>query len=75
MAVMIKTLANEVYEAIRYSDPMSIEALAGAEAQITVKFKEFSDAVIDDDYELSKALEKELLILIEDRNNKCKLLK
>lgn len=71
----VKTLANEVYEAIRYSDPMSIEALAGAEAQITIKFKEFSDAVIDDDYELSKALEKELLILIEDRNNKCKLLK
>lgn len=70
-----KESANKVYEAIRYSDPMSIEALAGVESQITIKFSEYSNAVIDNDVDLTKALEKELLILIDDRNNKCKTLK
>lgn len=70
-----KESANKVYEAIRYSDPMSVEALAGVESQITIKFNEYSNAVVDNDVDLTKALEKELLILIEDRNNKCKVLK
>ena len=54
---------------------MSIEALAGVESQITIKFNEYSNAVVDNDVDLTKALEKELLILINDRNNKCKVLK
>ena len=70
-----KESANKVYEAIRYSDPMSIEALAGVESQITIKFNEYSNAVVDNDVDLTKALEKELLILINDRNNKCKVMK
>ena len=70
-----KESANKVYEAIRYSDPMSVEALAGVESQITIKFNEYSNAVVDNDVDLTKALEKELLILINDRNNKCKVLK
>lgn len=73
--VETKESANKVYEAIRYSDPMSIEALAGVESQITIKFNEYSNAVVDNDVDLTKALEKELLILIEDRNNKCKVMK
>lgn len=70
-----KESANKVFEAIRYSDPMSVEALAGVESQITTKFNEYSNAVIDNDINLTKTLEKELLILINDRNNKCKALK
>lgn len=70
-----KVSVNRVYEAIRYSDPMSNDSLAGVESQITIKFNEYSNAVIDNDVDLTKALENELLILIEDRKNKCKVLK
>lgn len=68
-----KAEAKKVYEAIRYSDPMSNDALASLESEITIKFKAFEEAVLS-----SEALEetsKELLILIEERNKKCKVLK
>jgi hypothetical protein len=71
----VKAEAERVYEAVRYSDPMSSEALSGVESQITLKFDSFSQAVDDDDYELAKANADELLILINDRNKKCKMLK
>lgn len=71
----IKAECRKVYEAIRYSDPMSNAALASAEGQITVKFDELSDAVKTGDEEKIATLSNELLILIGDRNKKCKLLK
>lgn len=71
----IKQIAKKVYEAIRYSDPMSNEALANSESSITLKFKEFEEAVINDDTDLASESSKELLVLINDRNQKCKLLK
>lgn len=71
----IKTECRKVYEAIRYSDPMSNDALASVESQITVKFAEFSEAVEKYDIEAVKATANTLLILVRDRNNKCKILK
>lgn len=71
----VKQIAKKVYEAIRYSDPMSNEALANSESSITLKFKEFEEAVINDDTDLALESSKELLVLINDRNQKCKLLK
>ena len=71
----VKAEAKRVYEAVRYSDPMSSDALSGIESQITLKFDSFAQAVDDDDYELAKANADELLILINDRNKKCKVLK
>lgn len=71
----IRAEAKKVYEAIRYSDPMSNDALAGIEAQITIKFNEFSQAVENNSIDESKSKSAELLILINDRNKKCKLLK
>ena len=41
----LKTAAKKVYEAIRYSDPMSASELAGIESQISYKFNDFSSAV------------------------------
>ncbi len=70
-----KTIAKKVYEAIRYSDPMSNEALLSVESQITIKFNEFSNAVIEDNKSLAETLGNELIILVNDRNKKCKLLK
>lgn len=70
-----KELTKKVYEAIRYSDPMSNDALAQSETSITIKFKEFEDSVISNNESSSEIFAKELLILINDRNQKCKLLK
>ena len=71
----IKAECRKVYEAIRYSDPMSNDALASVEGQITVKFAELSDAVKAEDAEKVKDIAKEVIILVGDRNKKCKLLK
>ena len=71
----IKQISEKVYEAIRYSDPMNSEALTSCEKAITLKFKEFEKSVIDDNLELAENISKELIILISDRNQKCKLLK
>ncbi|MBQ2941749.1 MAG: hypothetical protein IJD97_05895 [Clostridia bacterium] len=70
-----KAECKKVYEAIRYSDPMSSDALSSAEASITLKFNEFSEAVENGVDEKIAELSKEVMILIEDRNKKCKLLK
>ena len=69
-----KDACKKVYEAVRYSDPMSNDALAGVESQITLKFNEFSSAVTSGADGIGN-LANELVVLIGDRNEKCKLLK
>lgn len=71
----VKAECRKVYEAIRYSDPMSNDALAPVESQITLKFAELSDAVKADDAEKALDNATEICHLINDRNKKCKLLK
>ncbi len=69
-----KAECKKVYEAIRYSDPMSNDALAYLETEIEIKFSKFSNAVNSDADNVSDIAE-ELLILINNRNKKCRLLK
>lgn len=69
-----KDACKKVFEAVRYSDPMSNDALAGVESQITLKFNEFSNAMAGGAENIA-ALSDELVVLIGDRNKKCKLLK
>jgi len=69
-----KSAAKKVYEAIRYSDPMSNDKLAGIESEIVMKFNQFSDAVIANREEVT-VLAEELMVLVSDRNNRCRLLK
>ena len=71
----IKAECKKVYEAIRYSDPMSNDALSSVESQITIKFAELSEAVKTGNTDDTAKLANELLILVGDRNKKCKLLK
>jgi len=71
----VKAECRKVYETIRYSDPMSNEALSSVEGQITVKFAEFSEAVKANDAEKVTEIANEVVILVGDRNKKCKLLK
>lgn len=68
----VKSECKKVYEAVRYSNPMSNEALSVIEAKITVKVDEFSSAVSADDTEKAKEIADEIVILVGDRNKKCK---
>ena len=70
-----KALAKKVYEAVRYSDPMSVSELDDIEAQIRERFTEFESMVTKSDTENAKLIADELLDLIKSRNNKCKVLK
>lgn len=71
----VKAECTKVYEAARYSDPMSSDALASVESQITIRFSALSQAVAADNAEAAAAAAAQMLILLTDRNNKCKLLK
>ena len=71
----LKAECKKVYEAVRYSDPMSNGALASIENDITIKFSKLSDAVVSDDSEAVVTLADEIIILLGDRNKRCKLLK
>ena len=71
----VKAECRKVYEAIRYSDPMSHDALSSVESQITVKFAELSETVKTDDANKVTEIANEIIILVGDRNKKCKLLK
>lgn len=61
-----KAMCKKVYEALRYSDPMSNQALGAIERKIEKHFSNFSET-------LSSDAANELLLLIEERNRKCKL--
>ena len=71
----VKAECKKVYEALRYSDPMSNEALSVTEAKITVKLDELKAAAAADDAEKTKTAAEELMLLIKERNAKCKALK
>lgn len=71
----VKTECKKVYEAIRYSDPMSNSALATIENEITQKFTELCDTVAKDNLSGTSTLTCDILALIDNRNKKCRLLK
>ena len=70
-----KDACKKIYEALRYSDPMSNNALASVESDITIKFSKLSEAVASEDSESVATFADEIIILLGDRNKKCKLLK
>lgn len=74
-APMLKNQCEKIYEALRYSDPMSNVALADIEQRIKEEFGALTDAVIADDLDATESSVKELTTLIAERNNKCKSLK
>ena len=71
----VKAECKKVYEAIRYSDPMSSPALAEEEAEISAKIRNLKAAVLSGEDETAISTAQDLLLLIGERNNKCKLLK
>lgn len=70
-----KAACKKVYEAVRFSDPMSHEMLASTETQITIKFSDLTSAVNENNIDAVKALARAVIILVDERNKKCRLLK
>lgn len=71
----VKAECKKVYEAMRYSDPISSPALAEEEAEISAKIRNLKSAVLSGEDETAISAAQDLLLLIGERNNKCKLLK
>ena len=71
----LRSEAKKVYEAVRYSDPMSTDALSNLDSQIKGQFAAFADALRSEDIELAKTNSAELIELIAKREQTCKLLK
>ena len=72
---VIKAECRKVCEAVKYSDPMSNEALSSVEREITVQFTALTEAVKANNEDSVKELANEIIILVGDRNKKCKILK
>lgn len=71
----IKTETKKVYEALKYSDPMSNPALDDIEQEIDSSMKALKKAVTNNDSVTVIKVTAELLLLIKERNSKCKALK
>ena len=70
----LKLLLNNLSNSLRYSDPMSNEALRADEMNILSKANELGN-LINTDVNAAKELVQELEILIKIRNTKCARLK
>lgn len=70
-----KAEVKKVYEAVRYSDPMSNDALSGIERDIASHFTILSEAVENNDLSEIKHAANDVIVLVNNRSQKCKLLK
>lgn len=70
-----KAECKKVYEAFRYSDPMSTNELSSIEDTISEKMSEFTKAVDGENTEKVTELANEIVTLAKERNNKCQRLK
>ena len=68
----VQTACKKVFEAVRYSDPMSADALSDVESRIRTEFDALTDAVIADNADAATASADELLALIQERSSRCK---
>ena len=71
----IKAEIKKVYEAFRFSDPMSSDALNDIEDRIQNQFNLLQEVVITENTERVSQASKDLLSLIDYRNKKCKITK
>ncbi len=74
-APMLKKQCKKVYEALRYSDPVSNAEIADIEQRIKEEFDILTDAVIADDLSLVESSAKEIISLVNIRTSKLRLSK
>lgn len=68
-----KKALDALAEALRFSDPVSSDALADIEENLTGLVEELGNAVMDKDYSAAKSLCAKTTSLLADRNRICKL--
>lgn len=68
-----KKVLDAFAEALRFSDPVSSDALADIEENLTGLVEELGNAVLDKDYAGAQALCTKASTLLADRNRMCKL--
>lgn len=71
----IKAEIKKVYEAFRFSDPMSSDELNDVEDRIQNQFNLLQEVVIAEKTDRVSQISKDLLSLIDYRNKKCKISK
>lgn len=71
----IKAEAKKVYEALRFSDPMSSPELESLEREISDGLNDLKQAVLSGDNKNISIVSESLLLTIKERNGKCRLLK
>jgi len=71
----IKVNAKKVYEALRFSDPMSAPELESLEREISDGLNGLKQAVLSGDNKTVLSVSESLLLTIKERNGKCRLLK
>lgn len=69
-----KAACRKVFEAVRYSDPMSDPALGDVEDKITAAFGALTEAVENGADNVGDVAD-EIVALVAERNKKCKILK
>lgn len=74
-APLLKKQCQRVYEALRYADPISNGALFPLEQRIQEEFDALTDGVLAQDLDQTESASRELLALLKERNDKCKMLK
>ena len=67
------TALTKLAEEFRYSDPVSREAIAEAEADLTAVIDELQSALTDGEREAALQLTKKASLLLAERNRLCKL--
>ena len=71
-ASMLKKQCKKVYDAFRYSDPISNDTVTNIEIQIKAEFNTLADAVFADNLDLVESSAKEVITLINERAAKLK---
>lgn len=64
---------QKVYDAVRYSDPVSSEKLVEIENKLESKIAELSNSLSSSDEEKTKIIAEEAIVILKERNAKCKL--
>lgn len=70
-----KASLEKVFEALRYSDPMSAPALSAVERRMSDQFAALSQAVTAHEAEAVQTAAQAMLSLIQERSQACKLAK
>lgn len=70
-----KSAIKKVYEAVRYSDPVSSTALAPLENEINLKFSDLTEAVNQNEPDKIVCIANEIMDLLAERSRNCKMFK